>query len=373
MSSPQDRIISKEMKITADSNKKLVCYYLPSGLLNVIDIDPFICTHLIFAFAKFKDGNLTENSPSDIKIFGQMVDLKVKNPALKVLLSVQRGFPELVNSDDKIINKFYEQAINYLREYRFDGIDLDWEYPKVAEKEKYSRFLKGFRQAISNHSRMSSRPPLLLTAALPNSISKLKNFDIDTLERTLDFATVMTYDIHMYIRNVDVTTGFNSPLFSAVNERKSSSVAGLMDYYLNTGLSPSKLLFGLPTYGRTWKLKSSENHGVHAPASGKGAPGPIIHKSGVYTYPEACIAIKNGSNYVMDSHSAVPYLYDDQNWCSFEDPKSAANKAKYFLKKCGGVGVWTITFDDAEGKYSKDNQKFPILTAVKNVLMGIDN
>lgn len=40
------------------------------------------------------------------------------------------------------VHRFYKQAIYYLREYRFDGIDLDWEFPKANEKEKYSRFLK---------------------------------------------------------------------------------------------------------------------------------------------------------------------------------------------------------------------------------------
>ncbi|XP_052825726.1 acidic mammalian chitinase isoform X2 [Octopus bimaculoides] len=364
---------SQETKISANNNKKLVCYYFASGLLHVTDIDPFLCTHLIFAFAKFKDGELIEVSPSDIKIYGQMVDLKLKNPALKVMLSVQRGFSELVNSDDDTLKKFYKQAIHYLREYRFDGIDLDWEFPKANEKEKYSRFLKEFRAAITNHSKTSVRPPLLLTAALPNNVRKLENYDIDTLNSTLDFATVMTYDFHMFIKNVDVNTGFNSPLYPAIYERKLSSTVGLMDYYLKTGFSPSKLLVGLPTYGRTWKLKTAENHGVHAPAVGKGDPGSIIHSRGVFTYPEVCLALKNGSNYVWDADSEVPYLYNDLLWCSFEDPRSAANKAKHFLNKCGGVGVWTITFDDAEGKYSKDYQKFPIITAVKNVIMGTEN
>ncbi|CAI9725709.1 acidic mammalian chitinase-like [Octopus vulgaris] len=362
-----------ETKISANNNKKLVCYYFASGLLQVTEIDPFLCTHLIFAFAMFKHGKLTEVSPSDVKLFGQMANLKLKNPALKVMLSVQNGFSELVNSDDATIKKFYNQAIHYLREYRFDGIDLDWEFPRANEKEKYSRFLKGFRDAIINHSQNSLRPQLLLTAALPNNVRKLQNYDIDTLNSTLDFATVMAYDFHMFIKNADITTGFNSPLFPPANEKKIYSTVGLMDYYLNTGFSSSKLLVGLPTYGRTWKLKTAENHGVHAPAVNKGDPGPVIHRRGVFTYPEVCSALKNGSHYVWDSEAEVPYLYNDLLWCSFEDPESAANKAKYFLQKCGGVGVWTITFDDAEGKYSNDSQKFPIITAVKKVLMGADN
>lgn len=31
---------------------------------------------------------------------------------------------------------------------------------------------------------------------------------------TVDFATAMAYDFHLYIKNKDVQTGYNSPLFT---------------------------------------------------------------------------------------------------------------------------------------------------------------
>lgn len=36
---------------------------------------------------------------------------------------------------------FYKQSISFLREYGFDGIDLDWEFPPASAKVKYSNFL----------------------------------------------------------------------------------------------------------------------------------------------------------------------------------------------------------------------------------------
>lgn len=62
--------------------------------------------------------------------------------------------------------------------------------------------------------------------------------------------------------------------------------SGLIDYYLDQGFPASKLLFGVPTYGRTYLLEDVEKHGVHASAVSRGDGGPILHKKGVYSYGE---------------------------------------------------------------------------------------
>ena len=60
----------------------------------------------------------------------------------------------------------------------------------------------------------------------------------------------------------------------------------MVQYYLSHGMPAKKLLMGISTYGRSWQLASSSNHGLHAPAVGKGPPGPYRHFPGVYTYPD---------------------------------------------------------------------------------------
>ena len=42
----------------------------------------------------------------------------------------------------------------------------------------------------------------------------------------MDFVTVMTYDYHLYIRNKDTITGYNSPLYTAIGEPSYWSVVG---------------------------------------------------------------------------------------------------------------------------------------------------
>lgn len=345
--------------------KKLVCYYLPRAeLLSVTDIDPHLCTHLVFAFAKIEDSKLTENSPADLKLYGKMTGLKYVNPKLKILLSIQHGFPALVNSDEIVQEKFYKQAISFLREYSFDGIDLDWEFPPASAKVKYSNFLVGFRKAIMKESQSWQRTPLLLTATLPNSKSKINNYNMAVLANTLDFATAMTYDLHMFNKNIHNKTGFNSALYPPKGENQLFSVIGLIDYYLNEGFPANKLLFGVPTYGRTFMLEDPKEHGVHAPAVSRGDGGPMLHKKGVYSYEESWLALKNGATRVWDETCAAPYFYKDNFWCTYEDEESARVKALHFLNKLAGAGVWTLTLDDPRGI---NGQKFPIISAIKNV------
>lgn len=353
----------KERNSTAKIDKILVCYYLPrTDLLNVTDIDPQLCTHLVYAFAKIDHDKLIENSLSDTKRYKEMTNLKSQNPKLKVLLSVQQGFPALVNSSTKVYEKFYKQAMSFLKKHEFDGIDLDWEFPPAEAKQNYSNFLLGFRKAITKESQASRRTALSLSAALPNTKSKINNYDMSVLAKTLDFATAMTYDLHMFIKNIDTITGFNSALFPPKHESRFYSVDGLIEYYLKEGFPPSKLLVGIPTYGRTYKLANAEKHGIHAPAVDRGDGGPILHKKGVYSYTEALYALKKGATRVWDSTSDVPYLYKGTFWCSYEDAESAEKKAKYFLKTLGGAGVWTLTLDTTTVW-----PRFQIINAIKKV------
>ena len=60
----------------------------------------------------------------------------------------------------------------------------------------------------------------------------------------------------------------------------------MVKYYLSRGMPAGKLLLGIPTYGRSWQLATSSDHGLHAPAVGKGGPGPDHHFPGVYTYSD---------------------------------------------------------------------------------------
>lgn len=58
-----------------------------------------------------------------------------------------------------------------------------------------------------------------------------------------------------------------------------------MGYMLRLGAPASKLVMGIPTFGKSFTLASSEM-GVGAPVSGPGLPGQFTKEEGVLAYYE---------------------------------------------------------------------------------------
>lgn len=62
------------------------------------------------------------------------MDLKKKNPELKIMLSLggwldsTKKYSEMVAVKERRTN-FIEKAISFLKAHEFDGLDLAWEYP----------------------------------------------------------------------------------------------------------------------------------------------------------------------------------------------------------------------------------------------------
>ena len=76
-------------------------------------------------------------------MYKQVVALKAKNANLKVHLAVggwnagSLPFQAICESMSKM-ERFAENLIAYLREYQFDGFDIDWEYPSGIYKRKFT-------------------------------------------------------------------------------------------------------------------------------------------------------------------------------------------------------------------------------------------
>lgn len=58
-----------------------------------------------------------------------------------------------------------------------------------------------------------------------------------------------------------------------------------MTYWSDKGAPAEKLMMGFPTYGRTFRLSTSDTN-VGAPASGGGSPGAYTKQSGFLAYYE---------------------------------------------------------------------------------------
>ena len=184
------------------------------------DVDPDLCTHVVFAFASMKDNRLEAsdiNDAGDLGNFERIVTLKERNPKLKVLLAVggwafgSEPFQKLTENIFRM-NGFVYDSIEFLRKHKFDGLDIDWEYPRGPDdKASFVSLVKELRLAIEGEAKTSKDAKLLLTAAVPASFEAIEaGYDVPEISKYLDFINVMTYDFH---GQWEKEVGHNSPLY----------------------------------------------------------------------------------------------------------------------------------------------------------------
>uniref|UniRef100_A0A2C9JWJ7 Uncharacterized protein n=1 Tax=Biomphalaria glabrata TaxID=6526 RepID=A0A2C9JWJ7_BIOGL len=381
-------VTAKNTKDHSDSYKR-VCYYTnwsqyrrDQGKFLPTDIDPHICTHLIFAFAKIDKGVLAPYEWNDLQypfLYKQFNALKEKNPTLKTLLAVggwthgSQPFTEMVTSKASRL-KFIQHAIEYLRTHGFDGLDLDWEYPAnrgspEGDRERFTALVQELREAFEKEAKTSNnKERLLLSAAVPGG-ERLTNsgYDVKTLNKYVDFFNLMSYDLH---GSWSPIIGHHAPLIGGEKwmdaKGDSLSVEQSVNLWLKLGADPNKLVMGLALYGKTFKLC---NKGFEPGDKSCGSANPDT-----LNYYEIVQKLKSGKyEKKWLENELVPYAYSpsEKLWVGFDDEESITAKVNFAKKKkLAGVMVWAIDGDDFSGKFGS-GAKYPMMTAIRNSIEGV--
>ncbi|XP_072028016.1 chitinase-3-like protein 1 [Amphiura filiformis] len=351
------------------------------------DIDPFMCTHIMYAFADLKNNHLTpfEYNDDDFTdgtpgMYTRVNNLKAKNPDLKVSLAVggwnmgSGPFITMVETKETRAD-FISHSIGFLRDRNFDGLDLDWEYPSGVYKDKFTLLVQELRVAYNAEGTSTGRPPLLITAATPAGEGTLNYaYDVGAVSKELDFFNIMTYDM---AGSWDPFVGHHTNLYSAP-EDTGNLVAHVVDYvtkdYIRRGCPKEKVVVGCATYGRSFRLSGADNM-PGAPSSGGASPGDFTKQGGIWSQYEICDRIDNGFTERWDGHRKVPHAYSATEWVGYENPDSITLKAEYILaNNLGGAMVWALDLDDFKGYYCTN--AFPgtgawsIMTELKRGLHG---
>lgn len=313
-------------------------------------------THINYAFGvPGQQGNIAPLSKKDVENLAALTSLKATNKDLKVLLSIGGWGGCKYFSDaaltDVARRKFTRSAVDILKKHRLDGIDIDWEYPaqvgagnifRPEDKQNFTLFLKALRDGLDAQGKLDKRTGTnhyLLTAATGGDTAFVSHTELGKAQAYLDYVNIMTYDLY---HGNDKVTGHHSPLTqSAKGDHSRNSSVDAVDGHIRAGVPASKIVLGLPFYGRGWADARDQDNGLFQPATGK-------HSFISYDELADKFINKNGFTRYWDADAKAPYLWNptSHTFISYADPESFTYKIEYVKsKKLAGVMFWEYIYD----------------------------
>lgn len=326
-----------------------------TGGADIWDVDAEKLTHINYAFAQVTEQHTITFQDEDASgHLAQLQALKAHNPDLKILVSVggwgAKNFTDAALTDSSRAT-FAKSAIEMIKRYDLDGIDIDWEFPGQAvggidarpqDKRNFTLLMRTLRNRIDSLSTVRGRvgdDRYLLTIASNDDQDYFEHTEMGTVHKYLDFINVMTYD---FFTAGSKTTGHHTGLYQSSHAgAPTRTAAAAVERHLDAGIPPEKLSLGVAFYGRMWSGVRGERKGLNQPY--EEFAGFIPYETLMETYIH-----KRGYNSHWDDSAKAPYLWapDSSHFVSYENPRSLRHKARFIRKKdLGGVMYWEHSLD----------------------------
>lgn len=392
-------------------------------------------THLNFAFLDFdKNGDLVftdkdaaTGAPVGMDgvtwgaanggILNAMQDLRGKNPNLKIGVSLggwsKSGDFSSVCANDSTRAHFVDNVMKFIKYTNMDFVDIDWEYPgsvrtadlvdnkndegtpdaSEADRANYIKLLKDLRAALDKQGAELGRTYELSVAISAAKATLDLGTDVKQLFDTVDFANVMTYDMH---GAWDETSSHQTGLYTNPNDPTKAaglSVDDAVTYLLANGAKADKIVIGAAFYTRGWQ-KVAEGDNKELPglfgkaelinkdadqSATRGANNEAAMKDGeggraggVWSYRSIAQlkAAYPGLQEYWDDAAKAPYLYSKQTgaFFTYDNQRSIQEKAAYVKEKgLSGMISWMAS-QDAETTVA--GQRDELTKTIKESLYG---
>lgn len=320
---------------------------------------------LLYAFAEPDDRGLcAPPTPKQLSIFAALRQLRSTHPKLRLLISIG-GWGQAPQYSDIALTPASRAAFAasctrlFVQGQRFDGIDLDWEFPvrgglnksRPEDRNDATALARELRRQLDALGTKDHRH-YLLTLAVPagtwqqgGAYAVSDSYDLRTVAATADWLNVMTYDMsNIY----SPYTGFNAPLHADPRdptpepERSRDNLAGALRYFESEGVPASKIMLGVAFYGRGFSGVAASDAGLYS-----------RYRGGFDETPWKKVRAKflTGRSWVRhwSASAAAPWLYNAEKrvFFSYDDPESMRIKAAFIAAHhLRGAVIWELGEDD---------------------------
>ncbi|KAK2015704.1 hypothetical protein LZ32DRAFT_689406 [Colletotrichum eremochloae] len=342
--------------------KRVVGYYeawVHSRKCNGMSIEQMpvgALTHLMFSFAYITPGDFRIVPMDDLEpgLFSNMTAMKKQNKALKVMVALggwtfndpgatQFVFHDVASSKENRA-KFIRNLISFMRQYGFDGVDFDWEYPGADDRGGAEEDGKNFTLLLEELKDAVKEQPLeyVVSFTTPTSFWYLRHFDLKASTEAVDFVNIMSYDLH------GVWDAWNPIGSNVLAHTNITEIKLALDLYWRNEIPPEKLNLGIGFYGRSFELTDPSCHKPGCPFRGGAAPGPCTKNSGTLAYREIQDIIKkhNLKPYYEKEHQVKYIVWNQNQWVSYDDEETIKAKIDFANDQgLGGLLIWSIDQD----------------------------
>lgn len=299
-------------------------FQLPSTSIEQLD-------YIHFSFASINNGELVLPNLAAVRQV-----LSYRQQGVRVGLAIggwgAGGFSEAMLTKEGR-SKLIQSIMNTLKQYQFDGIDIDWEYPTSSvagigsnkeDKQNLNLFCEELKQAMNAY-----RQDLILSIAVTTSDTF---FDFRTLNQYVDIFNVMTYDYAMG------NTAYHDSALYRVNA--SSSMSNAVEF-MKARVDADKIVPGAAFYARRGTFASMTNQNLSASLSTSMGNNPL-------SFAKLKALILTDSTYVeqYDAQAEAAYIIRSGVFYSYDNERSIQAKCNYVKNQgLGGLMCWDLTQD----------------------------
>ncbi|MFN7013866.1 MAG: glycosyl hydrolase family 18 protein, partial [Bacteroidia bacterium] len=232
--------------------------------------------------------------------------------------------------------------INLVQSRGAHGVNIDIEGLPTSQTANMTAFMNDLGTQLHN-----TIPGSQLSIALP-AVDWSNAYDVANMTQ-VDLFIIMGYD---YYWSGSTQAGPTDPLYSftaSYDQNLSKSI----NSYLNRGVPATKLVLGLPFYGREWEVTANT-----IPANTTGN----FQSARTYKYVRDNPSIYNNPGFVQRSQSIYYSYQSSGNWrqCHINNAYTLGKRfdlAKH--RNLAGIGIWALGQDDGYPDFwNKIEEKF---------------